>query len=244
MTDRGAAEIGNAEVTDRFASLSTPLVTDACVREQAEFQIAPGGISPVRRGHRVAGRAVAVHHRGSVDVFFEAMERCARGDVLVIGNDGRLDEGCIGDLTVLEASAAGLAGIVLWGAHRDSDEVERLDWPVFSYGRYPVGPRSVRLADSPAIGETAFGGFTVRSGAMVFADGDGVLFVDSVTDIRHLLSTAEAIRATETTQAQRIMEGHSLREQLGFAEYLARRHMDPDYTFRQHLRIRSASIEE
>lgn len=53
-------------------------------------------------------------HHGSVDVFLEALRRAEQGDVLVIDNGGRSDEACIGDLAVLEAEAAGLAGLVAW----------------------------------------------------------------------------------------------------------------------------------
>jgi len=47
------------------------------------------------------------------------MGTAEQGDILVIDNGGRLDEGCIGELTVLEAQASGLADIIVWGAHRD-----------------------------------------------------------------------------------------------------------------------------
>ena len=57
-------------------------------------------------------------HAGGVDIFLEAMEIAESGDILVIDNQGRPGEGCIGDRTVLEGQAAGLAGIVVWGCHR------------------------------------------------------------------------------------------------------------------------------
>jgi hypothetical protein len=50
-----------------------------------------------------------------VDIFLEALEGAAPGNVLVVDNGGRLDEACVGDLVVLEAQAAGLEGIVIWG---------------------------------------------------------------------------------------------------------------------------------
>jgi regulator of RNase E activity RraA len=42
------------------------------------------------------------------------------GDVLVVDNGGRLDEACVGDLVALEAKHAGVAGIAIWGLHRDT----------------------------------------------------------------------------------------------------------------------------
>ena len=49
------------------------------------------------------GRALPARHSGSVDVFLEAFTAAQPGDVLVVDNGGRVDEACVGDLTVLEA---------------------------------------------------------------------------------------------------------------------------------------------
>ena len=61
--------------------------------------------------------------------------------MLVIDNDGRLDEGCIGDLVALECAAAGIAAVVVWGLHRDTAELRRIGLPVFSLGTLSAGPR-------------------------------------------------------------------------------------------------------
>src|SRR5438270_3575930 len=98
-----------------FADLSTPLVADACIRIDLPLRAAPPGIGAVVPGHRIAGRALPARHYGSVDVFLEALRWVEQGDVLVIDNGGRPDEACVGDLAVLEADAAGLAGLVVWG---------------------------------------------------------------------------------------------------------------------------------
>src|SRR5262245_56724427 len=112
-----------------FDDLTTPHIADACLRLDVPLRVAPGGIRPLVDGSRLAGRVLPVRHYGSVDVFFEALEGASTGDVLVIDNGGRVDEGCIGDLTALEVRGAGVRGIVLWGFHRDSAELRRIPLP-------------------------------------------------------------------------------------------------------------------
>jgi 4-hydroxy-4-methyl-2-oxoglutarate aldolase len=182
-------------------------------------------------------------HFGSVDVFLEAMQGAQPGDVLVIDNGGRLDEGCIGDLTALEAENCRLAGIIVWGAHRDTTELRQIRLPIFSYGMSPSGPQRLDTRDSSALHSARFGSFVVERSDVAFADDDGCLFVLAKhTD--QLLSVAHEIWERERRQAEEIKSGRSLREQLDFARYLEKRATDPSYTFREHLRKISGAIEE
>ncbi|MEU3572887.1 RraA family protein [Kitasatospora sp. NPDC036755] len=226
-----------------FAELSTPLVADACVRLGVGLRVAPVGVGPVVAGARVAGRVLPVRHYGSVDVFLEAYGAARDGDVLVVDNGGRTDEACIGDLAVLEARAAGVAGIVVWGLHRDTPELREIGLPVFSYGALPLGPVRLDDREPEALLTAKFGPHPVSAGDVVFADPDGVLFVpgDRVAEV---LETAGAIARTERAQAERVAGGDTLRRQTSFDEYLARRAAEPGYSFRQHLRRVGGAIEE
>jgi 4-hydroxy-4-methyl-2-oxoglutarate aldolase len=233
-----------AELSSRgFEKVSTPLIADAALRLKIPFRISPPGIRPVTPDQRLAGAALPVRHFGSVDVFLEAMQSVRPGDVLVIDNGGRLDEGCIGDLIALEAEHCGLAGIIVWGAHRDTPELRQIRLPIFSYGTCPCGPRRLDAPDSSALHSARFGNFVVESDDVVFADDDGCLFVPAEhTD--DLLSVAHEIWQRERRQAEEINSGLSLREQLHFVQYLEKRAADPTYTFREHLRKISGAIEE
>jgi 4-hydroxy-4-methyl-2-oxoglutarate aldolase len=226
-----------------FADLSTPLIADAALRLKIPLRIAPSGIAPLLTGRRLAGRVLPARHFGSVDVFLEAMQNAQLGDVLVIDNSGRMDEGCIGDLTALEARASGLAGIVVWGAHRDTPELRQIGFPVFSYGACPSGPQRLDPRDESALRRARFGAFEVAATDIVFADDDGCLFVAS-EHADDLLAIARTIWERERQQAEAIKGGRTLREQLGFAGYIEKRTADPSYTFREHLRKIQGAIEE
>jgi 4-hydroxy-4-methyl-2-oxoglutarate aldolase len=235
--------LNNATVAERFAELSTPLIADAALRLQLPIRIAPFGIRPVIPGQRLAGRALPARHFGSVDVFIEAMISADAGDVLVIDNDGRADEGCIGDLTTLEAKASKIAGIVIWGTHRDTPELREIGFAVFSYGSCPSGPRRLDARSEDALTVAEFSDFKVTKDDFVFADDDGCVFVE-LKSVEQILRSAREIWTTERKQAETIKAGRRLREQLKFAEYLKKRSADPKHTFRQHLREIGGAIEE
>ena len=233
-----------AELLSRaFAELSTPLIADAGLRLKIPLRISPPGIRPVTPNQRLAGPVLPVRHFGSVDVFLEAMEDAQPSQVLVIDNGGRLDEGCIGDLTALEAKHCGLAGIIVWGAHRDTPELRQIRLPIFSYGVCPSGPQRLDPRDPAALRSARFGNFLVEPGDVALADDDGCLFA-AAAHLDHLLRVAHEIRQRERHQAEAIKSGRSLREQLEFAQYLEKRTADPSYTFREHLRKISGAIEE
>jgi 4-hydroxy-4-methyl-2-oxoglutarate aldolase len=233
-----------AELLSRaFALLSTPLVADAALRLKMPLRISPPGIRPIIPNQRLAGAALPARHFGSVDVFLEAMQAAQHGDVLVIDNGGRLDEGCIGDLTALEAEHYRLSGIILWGAHRDTPELRQIRLPIFSYGTWPSGPQRLDDRDSLALHSARFGNFVVERSDVVVADDDGCLFVLG-QHADDLLSVAHEIWERERRQAEAIKSGRSLREQLDFARYIKERDADPGYTFREHLRKISGAIEE
>lgn len=233
----------NPELRERFAHLTTAHVADACLRAKVPVRCAPASLRSIAPGSRLAGRVAPARHVGSVDIFLEAFEDAAAGDVLVVDNGGRLDEACVGDLVALEAQTAGLEGLVVWGLHRDTADLRAIGLPVFSLGTIPTGPRRLDPRPDDALGSATVGDWTVGRDDVVLGDDDGVLFVPAAR-AGELLDIAEGIRDTERRQADRMRAGESLRRQVRFDDFLAERERTPTLTFRDHLRALGGAIEE
>lgn len=231
------------ELRRRFATVTTAHLADACIRAQLPVRCAPARMHAVVPGSRLAGRVCPARHAGSVDTFLEALEGAAPGEVLVADNDGRVDESCVGDLVVLEAQAAGLDGIVIWGLHRDTADIQAIGLPVFSLGAIPVGPQRLDARLLDALASATVGDWAVDREDLVLGDDDGVLFVPA-SRAGEVFTIAETIRSTEQRQAEQLHAGISLRSQVQFDSYLAQRQRTPSLSFRDHLRAVGGAIEE
>jgi 4-hydroxy-4-methyl-2-oxoglutarate aldolase len=221
--------------------LPTAAVADACVRLAIPLRAL--ALRPVLANQRIAGPGVPARHVGSVDVFFEAMRAAPEGSILVVDNGGRLDEGCVGDLTSLEVRSNGGIGMVVWGAHRDTTDLVRMGFPIWSLGAFPAGPTRLGARPQDALDSAMVGAHRIGKGDWVYADDDGVVFVagEKRPQVEKL---ARSIMATERKQAQLAESGTSLGTQLDIEGYIAARSRDPSLTFRGHLRKRGGAIEE
>ncbi|MGH9200287.1 MAG: RraA family protein [Vicinamibacterales bacterium] len=222
---------------------STPFIADGCVQLGMAVRVGPPGLRPMLPGTRVAGRVCPCRHSGSVDVFMEAVVDAGQGDVLVIDNDGRLDEGCIGDLAAGEAREAGLSGVIVWGLHRDTAALLALGIRLWSLGTCPAGPSEMRERSPKALVSARLGaGSLVTREDIVFADDDGVVVVEAAK-VDRVIEAAKDIAAREGAHATRLLAGELLRDQFKLEAYVAQRRKDPSFTFREHLKSLGGAIE-
>ncbi|MEP6782476.1 MAG: RraA family protein [Acidobacteriota bacterium] len=221
---------------------TTPFIADACVQLSVPVRVGPPGLRPNIAGSKAAGPARPARHAGSTDVFLEAIAAAHQGDVLVIDNGGRTDEGCIGDLVVGEAFMSGLAGTICWGTHRDTGAILAFGAKVWSLGSCPNGPLELRRRSATALTAANIGSATVTIEDYVFADDDGVVVV-AAADLDRIVEAAKDIASREGAQAARLLKGELLRSQLDLATYLERRDADQNHTFREHLKSFGGAIE-
>ena len=136
-----------------------------------------GRISALRPSMKLAGPALTVEVRPGDNLMIHAAMSLAKpGDILVIDGKGDQTAALMGTIMITACQQLGIAGVVIDGAVRDSNELAEMNYPVFSVGTNPNGPTK----NVPGrIGHPiSIGGVTVRPGDFIVADCDGVVAIE------------------------------------------------------------------
>jgi 3-hexulose-6-phosphate synthase/6-phospho-3-hexuloisomerase len=160
-----------ASETDIRAALeqvSTANISDAWHRQPSL-----PGIRPLLPGAHMCGPAVTVRtYAGDWAKPVEAIDLCKPGDVLVV-DACDATPAMWGELATHSAMVKGVAGLVVWGAIRDTPEIARLQFPAFS------SKVCANAGEPKGFGEINVGitiaGQTVRPGDWIVGDDDGVM---------------------------------------------------------------------
>lgn len=95
------------------------------------------------------------------------------GAVLVVDGGGSLRTALVGDVIAEMAQTNGWAGLVLWGAVRDTLALAKLDIGIKALGSNPW--KSSKAGSGEIDGPLSFGGADFRPGQWVYSDEDGLL---------------------------------------------------------------------
>jgi 4-hydroxy-4-methyl-2-oxoglutarate aldolase len=166
-------------------------------------------IAPLAPGMRIAGTAITVEVRPGDNLMIHAAMAVAKpGDVLVV--DGKGDESCalMGEIMVSQCMALGIAGVILYGAVRDTEAIRALGFPMYAIGANPNGP--TKLVPGRINWPVSVGGVTVQPGDLVVADADGVVVVEP-GKVPAVLDAAKQKLADETARIDGIRSGKQLR---------------------------------
>lgn len=162
----------SADVVARFAKLPVANVSDSMSRLTA------GGaqLRPMHGGGVLAGPALTVKAPpGDNLMLHKAIALAQPGDVIVMDAGGDLTNALMGEMMLMQATARGVAGVVINGAIRDAAYLRAQHVPVFAAGvthrgPYKNGPGEINVP-------IAIGGMVIEPGDLVIGDDDGVLCV-------------------------------------------------------------------
>ncbi|MBB4688223.1 RraA family protein [Amycolatopsis jiangsuensis] len=196
-----AALVPQGDLLARFGGLAVANIGDARDR----MGMLDGGIRPLWKGARLAGRARTVWVRsGDNMAIHQAIQASQPGDVIVVNGHGDITRALIGELIAERAMARGVVGMIIDGAARDVNELERIGFGVWARGVSPAGPykNGPGQVDVPV----AVGGVVVQPGDVVVADDDGVIVIPAARAAASLLG-GRAVEADEARRRAAIASG-------------------------------------
>jgi RraA family protein len=191
----------DARMVAEFAKMVTPHLSDSMERLYA------GGpqLRPMYKGGTLAGPAFTVKTApGDNLLVHKALDVAQPGDVIVVDAGGFADHAIIGELMAARARQRGIAGLVIWGAIRDSAELGAGDYPVFACavthrGPYKNGPGEINVP-------IMMGGMPVNAGDIIVGDADGLVAI-ALDQAERVLASAKAILQKETAAMKQMQDG-------------------------------------
>jgi 4-hydroxy-4-methyl-2-oxoglutarate aldolase len=163
-------------------------------------------IRAIQQDVAIAGSAVTVLAQpGDNWMLHVAVEQCRKGDVLVVACTTENDDGMFGDLLATSLMARGVAGLIIDAGVRDTAELRRMGFPVWSRAVRARGTVKATLGSVNV--PVVIGGQYVRPGDAIVADDDGIVVVPFAT-----------VDAAIAASRKRVLNEEAKRERLANGE--------------------------
>jgi regulator of RNase E activity RraA len=148
---------------------------------------------------------------------FKASDCVKPGDVVVIANDGDVENNGWGGLASWGSKLRGAVGTIVDGAARDVDEFEEMGYPVYTKGLVCRTGRG-RMVQESINHPVRFGGTQIHPGDIIYADKNGICVIppEKVLDV---LANAEEINARESKMVEDMKAGLNAIEASKAANY-------------------------
>ena len=187
------------DLVSRLSRLDACAVSDALDKLGVTGVVT--GIARLATDRRISGRVVTVklekddgrpasRHLGTT-----AIEAAQPGDVIVLEQRTGIDAACWGGNLSLAAQLRGVAGVVIDGPARDTDEARSYDFAVFARSATSRTARG-RIVETGTNVPIVVGDIHVLPGDYVVADGSAVVLVKAA-DIERVLDAAEIVADRE-----------------------------------------------
>ena len=189
----------NPELLKKFYKVLSALSAAAIFADvQYRTGVMDSAIKPAFRS-KVTGQAVTVQlSKGDLVDPLKALEMGQEGDVVVVDAGGDLNTSVCGGLMGGLAQNRGIRGMIVDGAGRDTDELEEINWPIWTRAITPRGTHTMfseRREELSINVPIACGGVVVNPGDFIVADLMGVVVVP--------LESAEEVVRLAQEQADR-----------------------------------------
>ena len=178
-------------------------------------------IKPIDPKSKMVGRAVTVNcFPGDNLALHQGMAEAKAGDVLVFDCKGYTEAGHFGDMMATACKVKGIAGVVIDGSCRDSQDILELGLPVFVRAFNPRGTvkESLGSVNVPIV----CGSVSVKPGDIIFGDCDGVVVVPQERE-DEVFAKALKKYDYEIEVREKLLSGMSTMEVYGFDKLVERK---------------------
>jgi len=160
---------GEENIKEAFMKVSTPNLSDAMHRKNAIGDFIKLG------GGKIVGPAVTVKTMdGDWAKAVEAIDYAKPGEVIVI-DAGNGKTAVWGELATWSCKIKGIAGVVIYGAARDADEIKKMDYPIFTKRVVPNAGEPKGFGEINV--EIEIEGVKIRPGDWIVGDESGIVVV-------------------------------------------------------------------
>lgn len=172
-------------------------------------------LKPLDPNKKIAGRALTVDSAPADNLMLHrALPFAQPGDVLVADARGFLRAGAWGDVLTLAAQTAGVAGLVIDGAVRDSQTIIDMGFPTFTRGISIEG--TSKRHNGAVAAPLNLAGTIVETDDIIVGDRDGLVLIKA-DELEDSLARARAREQHEEEFRARILEGATTLDLLGLA---------------------------
>jgi 4-hydroxy-4-methyl-2-oxoglutarate aldolase len=211
------ASAGAQDVSEGFRLVEAASVSDAMEQLYGTKAYMSHDMRPLAQT-KFAGPAVTVllkkeeHHEGAPaqQGMLDAIDEAPAGSVYVIVLEDGLDYAAVGGLMTTAMKVRGLTGAIVDGSVRDTPQITKLQFPVFSRGVAP----STTINHYRFVGKNipvTCAGVSVRPSDIVVADMDGVVIVPK-EKAAEVLKRAQQLDDTEHSMLPFIEKYKSIRQ--------------------------------
>ncbi len=188
------------ELVEAFRNLSVANIDD-CLNRTAAVD---SEICPLNKNFLLGPAFTVKVPAGDNLMYHKALMLAKPGDVICIDAGGYKDRAIFGEIMTTFAQKAGIAGVIVDGAVRDSEELSKMNIPVYARAVTPNGPYKNGAGEINT--EISFGGKVIRPGDIIVGGADGIIIIKP-EDAEDLIKKVKAVIEKEAKSHEKIENG-------------------------------------
>ncbi|WP_047153932.1 RraA family protein [Aneurinibacillus tyrosinisolvens] len=171
---------------EKLSQFDSAIVSDCLMDNSFAMD---NGIKPLAQDQKICGPAFTLLCPPRDNLMLHlAVSKAQPGDVLVASMSNHYEGGAWGEILTVAAQHQQIAGLVIDGSVRDTQQIIEMNFPLFTRGI------SIKKTDKKNAGKigvpVTVGGVTVNPGDIILGDADGVVVIPA-DELENIVTLAE-----------------------------------------------------